>query len=31
MNQLLAIDGGQPVRSKMLPFGAPALDEAEFE
>lgn len=26
----LAIDGGFPVRDKMLVFGAPALDEAEY-
>ena len=27
----LAIDGGSPVRSKMLVFGEPVLDEAEFD
>lgn len=27
----MAIDGGSPVRSKMLVFGGPVLDEAEFD
>jgi len=28
--QKLAIEGGTPVRDKMLPFGAPWFDEAEY-
>ena len=31
MQSKLAIEGGVPVREKILVFGAPALDEAEYE
>jgi dTDP-4-amino-4,6-dideoxygalactose transaminase len=30
MTSKLAIDGGPPIRDKILVFGAPALDEAEY-
>jgi dTDP-4-amino-4,6-dideoxygalactose transaminase len=31
MHSKLAIDGGEPIRAKMLVFGAPALDQEEYD
>jgi dTDP-4-amino-4,6-dideoxygalactose transaminase len=31
MQSKLAIEGGRPIREKILVFGAPTLDEAEYE